>query len=68
MISATLRRVSRDWDDSIEQEVQDTEVGQMKDRQRSETAEADKALQDAIDQYGEDSEEAREARQARTTC
>ena len=64
VVSATLR-TSRDWDDSIEQEVQDTEVGQMKDRQRSEAAEADKALQDAIDQYGEDSEEAREARQAK---
>lgn len=60
-------QASRDWDDSAanEQEAQDTEVGQMKDRQRGEAQAADKALQDAIDQYGADSEEAQEARQAK---
>ena len=54
-----------DYDDSTEQESQSSPESEMKDRQRSEAAEADKALQDAIDQYGADSEEAREARQAK---
>ena len=38
---------------------------ELRDRQNKEKASADKALEDAIDQHGEDSEEARQARQDR---
>jgi hypothetical protein len=54
-----------DFNDSNEGEVEPDPVADLKSKQRSEAQETDKALQDAIDQYGEGSDEAQEARQAK---